>query len=345
METLEIPIFYRLAGPHVQKGATNARRSSNLSLSSLCSFFSSSARPDLHAFTTTLFTQLSFTMLFRAAIATLAAVAGVSAHGWIDRVTIGGRSYTGSYPFSNDNAPSPIRKTSTTYPVPSANDPNMNCGIGAKAASQVAAANSGDRVTISWKYEPGKNWVHTMGPIMTYLAQVPAGQTADKFNARNAKFFKIAQTGQKAGRGSEWVQLDIRNGQTYSVTLPNGLPAGDYIMRHELIALHYANKTDGAQFFPNCVQLRVGGGSNAPKAISAQTVSFPGGYTANDKSLLIPNIRTGNFVYTFPGPPLVTSLGGGSNKRTMSAGNTTTEDETNKSKSENVKRSARFVYH
>ncbi|CUA71514.1 hypothetical protein RSOLAG22IIIB_09647 [Rhizoctonia solani] len=148
-------------------------------------------------------------MLFRAAIATLAAVAGVSAHGYIDRVTIGGKSYSGSYPFSNNNAPSPIRKTTTTYPVPSANDPNMNCGIGAKEASQVAAANPGDRVTISWKNGPDKNWVHTMGPIMTYLAQVPAGQTADKFNARNAKFFKIAQTGQKAGRGSDWVQLDI----------------------------------------------------------------------------------------------------------------------------------------
>jgi hypothetical protein len=44
---------------------------------------------------------------------------------------------------------------------------------------------------------------------MTYLAQVPAGQTADKFNTRNAKFFKIDQTGQTGGAGTGWVQAGI----------------------------------------------------------------------------------------------------------------------------------------
>ncbi|CUA73231.1 Endoglucanase-4 [Rhizoctonia solani] len=278
-------------------------------------------------------------MLFCAVIATLAAVAGVSAHGYVDKVTIGGKSFSGPFPFSNNNAASPIRKITTTFPITSANDPNMNCGIGAKEAAQVAAANPGDKVTLSWKSGRDKNWGHSIGPIMTYLAQVPAGQTADKFNTRNAKFFKIDQTGQTGGAGSGWVQASIKGGKSYTLTLPNDLPAGDYIMRHELIALHFAQKKDGAQFYPACVQLRVGGGSNAPKAISAQTVSFPGGYTANDKSLFVPDLFKNNFVYTFPGPAVVKSLGAASVKSSMNLGNNTIEDsETNKCKSKNDKR-------
>lgn len=262
-------------------------------------------------------------MLFRAVIITLAAVAGVSAHGYIDQVTIGGKSFSGPFPFSNNNAASPIRKITTTFPITSANDPNMNCGINSQPAAQVAAANPGDKVTLSWKSGRNKNWGHSIGPIMTYLAQVPAGQTADKFNTRNAKFFKIDQTGQTGGAGTGWVQAGIKGGKTYTLTLPNDLPAGDYIMRHELIALHFAQKKDGAQFYPGCIQLRVGGGSSAPKAISAQTVSFPGGYTANDKSLFVPDLFKNNFVYAFPGPPVVKSLGAANTKSSMNLGNST----------------------
>ncbi|GAB1524270.1 hypothetical protein RhiTH_007423 [Rhizoctonia solani] len=266
-------------------------------------------------------------MLFRTVIATLAAVAGVSAHGYIDKVTIGGKTFSGPYPFSNKNAASPIRKITTTFPITSANDVNMNCGIDAAPAAQVAAANPGDKVTFSWKSGQNKNWGHSIGPIMTYLAQVPAGQTADKFDTRKAKFFKIDQTGQTGGAGTGWVQASIKGGKTYTTTLPNDLPAGDYIIRHELIALHFAQKKDGAQFYPGCVQIRVGGGSNAPKAISAQTVSFPGGYTENDKSLFVPNLFKGNFVYPFPGPQVVKSLGAASTKGASNVGNSTIIDE------------------
>ncbi|KAG9079965.1 a-factor receptor [Ceratobasidium sp. 370] len=289
-------------------------------------------------------------MLFNSLLA-LAAVASVSAHGFIQSVTVGGKTFSGPFPFSNKNAASPVRKITTTFPITSATDPNMNCGIGAAKASLVAAANPGDKVTISWKSGQNKNWGHTLGPIMTYLAQVPAGQTADKFDTKNAKFFKIAQTGQTGGAGTGWVQasisefsthldrameliIDAEDGRSYTLTLPTGLPAGDYIMRHELIALHFAQKKDGAQFYPACIQLRVGGGSASPKAISAQTVSFPGGYTPNDKSLFVPDLFKKSFVYTFPGPALFKSTGAAavSNKSGNSGNSTTNEPESSKPK-------------
>ncbi|KAF8595181.1 hypothetical protein BDV93DRAFT_528868 [Ceratobasidium sp. AG-I] len=244
-------------------------------------------------------------------------------------VKIGSKTYNGPLPFSNKNAPSPIRKITTTFPITSATDADMNCGKGAVKAAQVAIANSGDKVTLSWKSGQNKNWGHSLGPIMTYLAQVPAGQTADKFDTKNAKFFKIDQTGQTGGAGTGWVQASIKNGKTYTLTLPANLPAGDYIMRHELIALHFAQKKDGAQFYPGCVQLRVGGGSAAPKAISAQTVSFPGGYTPNDKSLFVPDLFKNNFVYSFPGPALTKSISTASVASvagTSASGNSTTTE-------------------
>jgi len=41
--------------------------------------------------------------------------------------------------------------------------------------------------------------------------------------------------------------------------LPTLLDAGDYVLRHELIALHFADRADGAQAYPRCVNLRVEG--------------------------------------------------------------------------------------
>jgi len=271
-------------------------------------------------------------MLFNTVFA-LAAVASVSAHGFISSVKIGAKTYSGPFPFSNKNAPSPIRKITTTFPITSATDADMNCGKGAVKAAQVATANAGDKVTLSWQSGQNKNWGHSLGPIMTYLAQVPAGQTADKFDTKNAKFFKIDQTGQTGGAGTGWVQASIKNGKSYTLTLPANLPAGDYIMRHELIALHFAQKKDGAQFYPGCIQLRVGGGSAAPKAISAQTVSFPGGYTPNDKSLFVPDLFKNNFVYTFPGPALTKSISTASvaSVSSTTGNSTTTEPKTCKS--------------
>jgi hypothetical protein len=40
-----------------------------------------------------------------------------------------------------------------------------------------------------------------MGPLITWMAKVPAGQTADKFDASKGDFFKVHQEGQE---GKKW---------------------------------------------------------------------------------------------------------------------------------------------
>jgi cellulase len=73
------------------------------------------------------------------------------------------------------------------------------------------------------------------------------------------------------------------------------LAPGDYILRPEILALHEGNKQGGAQFYMECVHVKVGGSGTL--ALPAG-VSFPGAYKATDPGVLF-NIY-GQFT-TYPG--------------------------------------------
>lgn len=97
-------------------------------------------------------------------------------------------------------------------------------------------------------------------------------------------------------------------GDTYSTHLPENLAAGDYLVRHEIIGLHIADVVGGAEFYPSCTQIRVSGNQTGlPNSNS--TVSLPGAYVDNSKSLV------GNFFdpidYEFPGPTIDPKLASG----------------------------------
>ena len=91
------------------------------------------------------------------------------------------------------------------------------------------------------------------------------------------------------------------NGQPASLTLPTQVAPGDYLVRHELIALQLATTLGGAEFYPSCTQIRVGG---SQKGTPNQTVSFPGAYNDNDPGILDPNAYTPGATYIFPGGPV-----------------------------------------
>jgi len=133
---------------------------------------------------------------------------------------------------------------------------------------------------------------------MTYMALCDTS-TCDKFNGSTAKWFKIDEIGKKSD-GSTWYQQDVMNGQPVSVTLPTQVAPGDYLVRHEIIALHLAQTLGGAEFYPSCTQIRVGGSQTGTPN---QTVSFPGGYNDNDPGIYDPNVYS-NQDYVFPGPPV-----------------------------------------
>jgi cellulase len=53
------------------------------------------------------------------------------------------------------------------------------------------------------------------------------------------------------GGSGTWVTDElIKNNFTSSTTIPRNLKAGNYVIRHEIIALHSAGNDNGAQFYP-----------------------------------------------------------------------------------------------
>ena len=74
--------------------------------------------------------------------------------------------------------------------------------------------------------------------------------------------------------------LVVNQGGRWIITIPPTLAPGEYIVRHEILALHIASLPMGAQFYPHCIQIRVtsGGASELPKGIA-----IPGAYDPEDE--------------------------------------------------------------
>lgn len=81
-----------------------------------------------------------------------------------------------------------------------------------------------------------------------------------------------------------------------NVKIPSDIPAGDYFLRAEAIALHAAYGGGGQQFYMSCYQLTVSGGGSASPA----TVRFPGAYSQSDSGF--GSIHGNMNSYVVPGP-------------------------------------------
>jgi hypothetical protein len=83
-----------------------------------------------------------------------------------------------------------------------------------------------------------------------------------------------------------------------SARIPASLPAGEYLLRAEHIAVH---KMNSPQFYVACGQIKVsGGGSGRP----APLVSFPGAYKKSDPGVTFNMYGNPVKPYIIPGPPV-----------------------------------------
>jgi len=166
--------------------------------------------------------------------------------------------------------------------------------------------------------------------MLTYMASC-GDQTCTKFDSTTAKWFKIQQVGQNSD--GNWAQADISSffailfilspvltlfsvclvaGAPASINLPSNIAPGSYLIRHEIIALQLAVSIGGAEFYPSCSQLTIGGnGTGKPQ--ENELVSFPGAYRDNDPGIFVPNVYNGNLDYQFPGPPIASFVSSSSN--------------------------------
>lgn len=145
-------------------------------------------------------------------------------------------------------------------------------------------------------------WPHP-GPIVDYLANCNGDcETVDK---TSLEFFKIDGVGLiSGGDPGNWASdVLIANNNTWVVKIPEDLAPGNYVLRHEIIALHSAGQADGAQNYPQCFNLAVSGsGSLQPSGVKGTAL-----YHSDDPGVLI-NIYTSPLAYTIPGPSVVSGL-------------------------------------
>ena len=135
---------------------------------------------------------------------------------------------------------------------------------------------------------------------MVYMSKVSDSSTADG----STGWFKVFQDSWKknpsGGSGDDdyWGTKDLNTccGKM-NVVIPSDIAPGDYLLRAEVIALHTAGSSGGAQLYMSCYQLTVTGSGSAQPA----TVSFPGAYKASDPGILV-NIHAALSTYVAPGP-------------------------------------------
>ncbi|KAL5341950.1 glycosyl hydrolase family 61-domain-containing protein [Aspergillus crustosus] len=191
-------------------------------------------------------------------------VTTVSAHGYISSITIDGTLYPGFIVEQDAWGPAPTKIAwSTTATdqgfVADIHSPDIICHEGATPGALSAPVAAGGAVSLQWS----SSWPDDhYGPVLTYLASCNGDCTAVDKNT--LKFFKIDEAGLQPD-GTWGSDKLVAQGKKWDVTIPAGLKAGGYVLRHEMIALHskYA-----PQPYPQCINLEVtGGGSEQPVGI------------------------------------------------------------------------------
>ncbi|KXJ91409.1 glycoside hydrolase [Microdochium bolleyi] len=205
-------------------------------------------------------------MYAKGILVALAGAVCVAAHGFIEKITIGGKGFDGYNP---SNAPWTPNQGSIGWEnwatdtgfvsAKNLQNPDIICHIRGKNAPRIAKIKAGGTISLKWTSWPQSHH----GPVIDYIADCRGDcRTVDK---SKLEWVKIAEMGQlELGRGSgstgRWADdLLFGSDMTWKVRIPKQLAPGQYVLRHEIIALHEGHLDGGAQFYPQCVSLKVTG--------------------------------------------------------------------------------------
>ncbi|KAL2152264.1 hypothetical protein VTH82DRAFT_5448 [Thermothelomyces myriococcoides] len=171
---------------------------------------------------------------------------------------------------------------------------------------KVITVQAGETVTAIWRYmlsTTGSAPNDVMdsshkGPTMAYLKKVDDATTD---SGVGGGWFKIQEDGLNNG---VWGTEKVINGQgRHEIKIPECIEPGQYLLRAEMLALHGASNYPGAQFYMECAQINVVGGTGTK---TPSTVSFPGAYSGNDPGVKINIYYPPVTDYKVPGPSVFT---------------------------------------
>ncbi|KAF2998775.1 hypothetical protein E8E14_006125 [Neopestalotiopsis sp. 37M] len=228
-----------------------------------------------------------------------------SAHGFVNGIRVNGGTWVPGadpvwYYYTAGTSPATVGWNSLNQDLgfvsPSAyQTSDIACHKSATAGQLSVSANAGDTLSITWNTWPSDSH---KGPIINYIAKCSG--SCSSASASSLTWTKIAENGYNSG---VWATDGLTSSNyTTSLKIPSKLAAGNYVIRHEIIALHGASSDNGAQNYPQCFNVVVGGSG---------TVSVPTGtagtslYTRTDPGILF-NLYTSFTSYPIPGPTLWT---------------------------------------
>jgi len=201
-----------------------------------------------------------------------------------------------------------IRDPSYDGPIQDVTSDYLACNGGSNPTTP-----SSDIITVAAGSTVQATWRHTLtstaandatyvidpshkGPVMAYMKKVTNSLTDVGYGSG---WFKVSEAGLTNVATQDWATTDlIAAAGVQNIPIPACIASGQYLLRAELIALHAASAPEGAQFYMECAQINVTGGSGAK---TPATVSLPGAYSATDPGILI-NIYQTLSNYTIPGP-------------------------------------------
>lgn len=196
----------------------------------------------------------------------LAFAAKTAAHGIVTGIVADGTYNLGYDPAFQYQRPPPavagwsIPDVQDRGFVSDLNGPDIICHRGATPGQAYVEIAAGGTLEFQWTEWPESHH----GPVIDYLA--PCGDDCTTVDKESLKFIKVAEAGLVDGAPSpgHWASDDlISNNNTWSVKVPSDIAPGKYVWRHETIALHAAHEAQGAQPYPQCVNVEItGSGSN-----------------------------------------------------------------------------------
>jgi len=238
-------------------------------------------------------------MHFKLSLGLLASFAvSVSAHATFQQLWINGKDY-GNFC---------TRLPPSNSPVSSPTSGDMACNAGTSPAKYTCEVAAGDAVTVEMHQQNGDRSCGSeaiggqhYGPVIVYMAKVSDAKTAV---GSSASWFKVSQMG-LASNNPDYFAVQVLNNNCghWTFKVPSDIAAGQYLIRAEVIALHAASPSGGAQFYMSCYQIKVTGGGSANPA----GVRFPGAYSNSDPGIGL-TIHTDLSNYVVPGPAV---YGGG----------------------------------
>jgi len=165
---------------------------------------------------------------------------------------------------------------------------DMACGVGGTmSVNYTCAAPAGAKLTFEFRSSPnkaGNGFIDEShkGPVAVYAKHLSSVDA----DATGSGWFKMWGEGYDM-KADKWAtEKMIETNGLLSITIPTSFPAGNYLFRPEVVAMHNVTPEVEPQFYIGCAQVFLESSVTAPLDVpDEKSVSIPGYLNKNDPAM------------------------------------------------------------